>query len=254
MDPGVNGLLTPDDPEACVVINRGGKSPYLVAGDHAGRAVPARLGDLDLTPGDMDRHIAWDIGVAGLGDKLSARLDACFIRQAYSRLVIDCNRKLGADGSIALVSDHTPIPGNQNLSPAEVAARQTEIFGAYHGQITQALDERAAAGRPTLFVALHSFTPVFQGFVRPWRYGVLHRNDSRLSTRVLDLLRQRYGDEVGDNLPYDLGDIDNTVPMHADSRGLDYLELEVRQDLIADEGGQENQAGVLGDILRDALL
>jgi predicted N-formylglutamate amidohydrolase len=103
-----------------------------------------------------------------------------------------------------------------------------------------------------MLVSLHSFTPVMQGFVRPWRYGVLHRGDTALSRRVLALLKEALGDEAGDNEPYALDEKDYTVPRHADPRGLDYLELEVRQDLIADEAGREAVATFLADILKAA--
>jgi predicted N-formylglutamate amidohydrolase len=246
-------LLGRDDPSPFVVTNPGGSSPFLLIGDHAGRAVPARLGDLGLPPAEFDRHIAWDIGVAGLGELLAERLDACFIRQTYSRLVIDCNRRLGEPGSVAAASDGTQIPDNTDLDASDIAARQNEIFWPYNTAISQILDARAAAGRPTWLVSVHSFTPVFQGFVRPWRYGVLHRSDSPLSARLLDLLRRDFGDAAGDNQPYAMDGTDNTVPLHADPRGLDYLELETRQDLIADPAGQRVQAEILAPLLKEAL-
>jgi len=101
-------------------------------------------------------------------------------------------------------------------------------------------------------VSLHSFTPAMQGRARPWRYGVLHRGDSALSSRMLTLLREQLGDEAGDNQPYAMDGTDHTVPLHADARGLDYLELEVRQDLIADPAGQSAAAGMLSRLLRQA--
>jgi predicted N-formylglutamate amidohydrolase len=93
-----NGLLRRDDPSPVIVTNPGGSSPILLLGDHAGRAIPESLGGLGVAPEALDLHIAWDIGVAGLGERLAADLDACFIRQAYSRLVVDCNRRPGTEG------------------------------------------------------------------------------------------------------------------------------------------------------------
>ncbi len=34
--------------------------------DQARNAVPTEIGDLGLPPGDMDRHIAWDVGAPRL--------------------------------------------------------------------------------------------------------------------------------------------------------------------------------------------
>jgi predicted N-formylglutamate amidohydrolase len=248
-----NPLLGPDDPAPVIAVNPGGASAFLLLGDHAGRAIPRKLGSLGLPSGDLDRHIAWDIGVAGLGDLLARALDAALIRQAYSRLVIDCNRRPGAADAAPAVSDGTLIPGNAGLSAADVAARRLAIYAPYHGHIAAILDERAALGRSTALLCLHSFTPVFGDVPRPWRFGVLHRGDSALSARMLALLRVAVGEAVGDNQPYAMDAVDNTVPLHADPRGLDYLELEVRQDLIADEAGQIEVAALLAGMLAQAL-
>jgi predicted N-formylglutamate amidohydrolase len=246
-------ILSANDPPPVAVSNQGGQSPFLLIGDHAGRAVPEGLAALGLAPEAFDLHIAWDIGVAGLGRRLADGLDACFISQAYSRLVIDCNRRLKDPSSIAVTSDRIEIPGNRALPLEAALARRREIYDPYHAAIATELDRRAADARPTALVSLHSFTPVFQGIERTWRFGVLHRNDSRLSARVLALLKTEVGAAVGDNQPYALDEKDNTVPLHADPRGLDYLELEIRQDLIATDEGQAEVAAIINRILMDAL-
>jgi predicted N-formylglutamate amidohydrolase len=241
-------LLACGDPSPVIVTNAGGASPFLLLGDHAGRLVPAGLGGLGLDPSAMDLHIALDIGVARLGERVAEMLDACFIRQAYSRLVIDCNRAPDNPTSIPAVSDGVTIPGNQGLTPDQARARRDEILHPYQQAIAAELDRRAAAGQVVSLVSLHSFTPVMDGFARPWRTGVLHRNDSALSSRMLTLLRAAMGELAGDNEPYRLDERDYTVPLHADARGLDYLELEVRQDLLADEAGVEAMAALLAPL------
>ena len=249
---GSNILLSPNDPPPAIRLNSGGRSPFLLLGDHAGRAIPHSLAGLGVPPEAMDRHIAWDIGVRGLGERLSAALDAPFIHQAYSRLVIDCNRVPGADGEAPAVSDGVAIPGNADLSPVALAARRAEIAAPYQACIAQALDARQAQGAPTLLVSLHSFTPVLGGAARPWHVGVLHRGDSPLSLRLLALLQAELGEAAGDNQPYAMDTVDHTVPLHADARGLDYLELEVRQDLIANAAGQDRIATLLARLLTQA--
>jgi predicted N-formylglutamate amidohydrolase len=249
-----NLLQDPDDPSPVVSVNLDGASPILLIGDHAGRAVPSRLRGLGVAAEAMDLHIAWDIGVAGLGRRLAALIDAPFIAQAYSRLVIDCNRRPDAADAMPTVSDGVEIPGNVAISVDEAQARRREIHQPYQDAIAAALDRRAASGRPGLLVSLHSFTPVFKGFVRPWRMGVLHRNDSALSSSMLALLQAELGEAAGDNQPYRMDEIDYTVPLHADARGLDYLELEVRQDLIADEAGQGEIAEMLARLLTAAMV
>ncbi len=252
--PGASsGLLVAGDPDPVIAGNLGGVSPLVLLGDHAGRAVPQRLADLGLSASELERHIGWDIGVAGLGAALSVKLDAAFIGQAYSRLVIDCNRAPARRDSIATVSDATSVRGNLHLSLAEAGARAEEIFYPYHDRIAAELDDRLAQGRPTILVSLHSFTPAMSGQQRPWRFGVLHRGDSAFSAAVLAALRFREGAAVGDNQPYTMDDADFTVPHHADPRGLDYLELEVRQDLIATPGQQAQIADLVASVMREAL-
>jgi predicted N-formylglutamate amidohydrolase len=247
--------LNSDDPPPFVVENPGGASPFLLIGDHAGVAVPAALGDLGLPRQAMQRHIASDIGIAGMGAILSEALGATFIRQTYSRLVIDCNRGPGWADSIPPISDGTAIPANADLSAEEADARRRLIFQPYHDAISSALDARAAAGQQTVLISLHSFTPVMRGFTRPWTYGVLHEGNSAFSRKVLDQLRQRFGEAViGDNQPYSLSaETDYSAPFHAIGRGLDYLEIEVRQDLIERPEGQAEAAAVLARVLPAAL-
>jgi predicted N-formylglutamate amidohydrolase len=247
-------LIDEADGEAAVVTNSGASSPFLLLGDHAGRVMPSRLGDLGLSGADLDRHIAWDIGVAGLGRLLAEALDAPFIAQRYSRLVIDCNRDPARHDSIPAVSDGSIIPGNADLSAAWRAARIAEVFTPYHTRITAELDARAAAGLSTVVVALHSFTPVMQAFARPWSYGVLHLGESAFSNAMLARLRAEPDrPEVGDNEPYRMDEVDFTIPHHAIGRGLDYVELEVRQDLLADEAGQRAVVERLVRVLPAAL-
>lgn len=247
--------LDSDDPPPFFVENPGAASPFLLIGDHAGVAVPAALGDLGVPREAMERHIACDIGIAGTGAILSRTLDAAFIRQTYSRLVIDCNRGPGWTDSIPVVSDGSDIPGNAGLPPEQAEARRALIFQPYHDAIAAALDTRAAAGQPTVLISLHSFTPVMRGIARPWTHGVLHQGNSPFSARVLSMLRARFGhDTVGDNEPYALSPkTDFSVPFHAIARGLDYLEIEIRQDLIAQPDGQAQAAAVLTEILPQAL-
>ena len=245
-------LLAPGEAPPFQVHNPGAASPVVLIGDHAGRAVPAALGDLGLPAAEMERHIAWDIGVAALGARLADELGACFIAQRFSRLVIDCNRDPERPDAICETSDGAKVPGNVGLTPTERRRRIDEVFSPYHARIAKELDARAAAGAATLLVALHSFTPVMAGSARPWRYGVLHLGQSPACDAVLASLRARFGAGlVGDNEPYRMDGTDFTIPHQAVARGLDYVELEVRQDLIADDHGVAEVAAVLGEVLRE---
>src|SRR5882724_9973971 len=140
-------LLGADDPPPVRVLRPEGRSDFLLTADHAGRAIPRRLGTLRLPDSELMRHIAWDIGIAGVTERLSEALDATAVLQVYSRLVIDCNRQPGLDSSIPTISEVTPIPGNEGLSEEELEARRREIFAPYHGRIAGLIEARQAAGQ-----------------------------------------------------------------------------------------------------------
>lgn len=237
------------DPPPARITNADGASRYLLIGDHAGNAVPAALGMLGLERAELERHIGWDIGVAGLGRALAATLDAAFVEQRYSRLVVDCNRGPDARDAVPEVSDGTRVPGNAHLTPQQRAARFAAIHEPYHRTIADALARRDADGRPTVLVALHSFTPAMAGRTRPWHVGVLHHlGDTRFAMDVLSRLRAEQDLVVGDNEPYRMEGTDYSVPRHA-YPARPYLELEIRQDLLADEHGRREWNARIARIL-----
>ena len=184
-------LLAADEPVPVTVRHEEGSSPFLLVADHAGNIMPRALGRLGIAAPECERHIAWDIGIAGLGRLLADALDATLIQQNYSRLVIDCNRPPDVAASIPEMSELTPIPGNVGLSEASRAARVREIFTPYHERIAAELERRRQAGRATVLIALHSFTPVFKGVTRPWHAGVMYNRDPRFARQVLALLQNK---------------------------------------------------------------
>ena len=251
--PAHGALLAPDEPPAVIAYRSRGASPFLLVCDHAGRRIPRRLHDLGLSEADRARHIAWDIGIAGVGRALADRLDACLIMQPYSRLVIDCNRPAGSFESIVTESDGTRIAGNENLFAPEAALRAREIFAPYHGAIARHLDERKSAGRRAILISLHSFTPVYGGLARPWLVGVLYNRDAALARALLDLLRSEGDLTVGDNEPYTVDDgTDYTIPVHGERRGIPHVAVEIRHDLIGAETGQRQWADRLAERLPKA--
>jgi predicted N-formylglutamate amidohydrolase len=243
-------LLAVDEPAPVSVYNPDGRSPFLLVADHAGNLIPRSLGRLGVPEAELIRHIAWDIGIAGVGRLLAEALDATLIQQNYSRLVIDCNRPLVAETSVPEISEQTPIPNNIGIDEAGRTARAGEIFWPYHARIEAELDRRQQTGDPPALIALHSFTPVFKGAQRPWHAGVLYNRDARFAHRLMALLNEEAGLFVGDNAPYFVTDAsDYTIPVHAERRGLHHVLIEIRQDLIGAEDGQRAWAERLARLL-----
>jgi predicted N-formylglutamate amidohydrolase len=245
-------LLGHEDVPPIHEYNAAGRSPYLLTCDHYGRLIPKQLGDLGLPQRELTRHIAWDIGIAGVAESLSKQLDAHLIAQRYSRLVIDCNRPPDAPSSIPLISEASTIPGNEGLAREAAEARRTQIFDPYHRRIAEIIDHRQQAGIPTVLVSLHSFTPVYAGIVRPWHIGTLYHRDTNLPPRLLKLLRAETDLVVGDNEPYAVSDeTDYTIPVHGEARGLMNSGIEIRQDLISDSAGEKSWADRLARIFAE---
>lgn len=245
-------LLGPDDPSPVAVENPQGTAPFLLIGDHAGDAIPRILGDLGVSAADRARHIAIDIGVRAMGIVLAGMLDAVFIHQRYSRLVVDCNRDPVPARAIVPVSDGTAIPANQAMPEAEAEARIAEIHAPYQDAIAAEIARRTAAGQPVILIALHSFTPVMAGFARPWQIGILHHaGDPTYARTVLGRLGAIPGLVVGDNEPYQMDGTDHTVPRHAYPDLMPYAEIEVRQDLLGDAEGQRRMAEIIRRVLSE---
>src|SRR5271156_4744626 len=135
MDDAPTRLLAPGEPQPVTVTNEGGRSPFIIVADHAGNYLPRRLQKLGLGQAELERHIAWDIGVGAVCRLMGDELDAVVIWQNYSRLVIDCNRMPGSETSIVEVSEHTTVPGNIGLGKTQTEARIREIFQPYHDRI-----------------------------------------------------------------------------------------------------------------------
>ena len=240
--------LSADDPRPYSRIGPVSVHPHFVlVCDHASNAVPAHMERLGLDQAELDRHIGWDIGAAMVTRSLSAWLDAPAYFSGYSRLVVDCNRPVGSPTAMPAVSDGTVVPANQSISPEEAAARTDAFFRPYHDAIAACLDRAIGFGAVPILVAVHSFTPVFDGFARPWEVGLLYEHDDRLVQPLKEALAAlRPGLTIGDNEPYAIiGPSDYSIPVHGQGRGLPHIEIELRQDLIGTQEGARSWAEAL---------
>ena len=249
----MSSLLAPDEPPPFLEARRQGASNFVIVVDHASARIPRRLANLGVSAAELQRHIAWDIGALAVAEHVSAALDAPLVAQNYSRLVIDCNRDPRVATSIPTMSEVTEIPGNVALSETDREVRHREIFAPYHDRVRALLDARAASGQPTILVAQHSMTNVFKGNARAMHAAVLYNRDRRFAGLVLESLRRENGLVVADNQPYFVTDeTDYSIPYHGEARGLPHVEIEIRQDLVADAAGQKEWALRITRALQDA--
>jgi predicted N-formylglutamate amidohydrolase len=222
---------------------------FVFACDHASAALPAEANGLGLPPAAFTRHIALDLGAADLACALGERFAAPVVLAPFSRLYIDCNRRLDDSTSIPEASDGTVIPGNQQLVPEARAERARLAFHPYHAAVAAAC---AQVAKPVL-VAVHSFTPALScATSRPWNVGVLWDRDAAFALPLLGALRGA-GLCVGDNLPYSLRHPARyTLERHGEAWGRHHVGLEVRQDLLTATGGVTHWARMVGDALATA--
>lgn len=232
-------------PYEAIAPRRDGVAQMLIVADHASNAVPPGL-DLGLPVEEMTRHIAWDIGVAGVSRRICADTGCGAVLCGFSRLVIDCNREEDVPGLVPLESDGTVIPGNEGV---HIADRLERYYRPYHAAVAGAID---SLSKPFL-LSLHSFTPELRSKpeeVRPWEIGILYNEDDRAARIAIPRLGAA-GLKVGDQLPYSGRLLNATMNRHGEARGIPYLGVEMRQDLVSDEAGEARMAGLLAPICAD---
>ncbi len=215
--------------------------------DHASNRVPSWIG-LDIAPELLAEHIAWDIGTAGVCERLADDHAIPAHLACVSRLVIDLHREEDSPGLIPEISDGYPIPGNVG---ADREARLIAFHRPYHDGLAHWLD----AANPALILAVHSFTPALQSRSeeRPWHVGLLYNRDGSAARHAIRLFEQ-HGLTVGDNQPYSGRQLNATMNRHAEAHGRPYCAIEIRQDLIADAEGQAHWAALVAEVANGVAL
>jgi predicted N-formylglutamate amidohydrolase len=203
--------------------------------------------DVDLVIDDalLQQHIAWDIGVSEVARLLVTDHQFAAILGGVSRLVCDLNRYADEPGVIPSSSDGINISGNI-LDAKARAERLERYYHPYHDALTSVLLDV----KPTLILSLHSFTPQLASRpdeFRPWEVGVLYNEDDRGARFAIPLLMDA-GLVTGDQLPYSGKHLNATMNRHAEANGIAYLGIEMRQDLVTDNAGQERFAVILGEV------
>jgi predicted N-formylglutamate amidohydrolase len=239
--------------ESFEIVGEGRNSRWLIACDHACNRVPDWIGggDLGICADDMERHIAYDVGAAGVTRALADLLDAPAILSRFSRLVIDPNR--GEDDPTLLMRlyDGTIIPANRNANHEDLELRLNRLYRPYHATYSML----AAARDDRVICAVHSFTPQLRGRPpRPWQIGILHSHlDTRLADILIDRLRQEPDLCVGDNEPYNGHLPGDAIDRHSLQAGRPNVLIEIRNDLIKTPDAQQAWAQRLAPILDEVL-
>lgn len=221
--------------------------------DHASSAVPVEFAGLGLAPELFSTHIASDIGAAMVTRTLAAEFGAAAILARWSRLLIDLNRGADDPTLVMQLSDGSIVPGNAGADRREIDHRIERFHAPYHDAITREIAAFRARGAIPVIVSVHSFTPVWKGRRRPWEIGILWDRDARIARPMMRHL-ERAGFVVGDNEPYS-GELENDcLYRHGTMLGLPHVLIEIRQDLISNDGSARAMAGRLKPVIANVLV
>ena len=233
-------------------VNAKGTSPIVLVCEHASNHIPAALNRLGLSEAELARHIAYDIGAAGVARALSQLLDAPLILNRFSRLIYDCNRAPEHASAMPELSEVFAVPGNKNLTATQKQQRIAEIYRPFHRALEDMLDARAARNTPTAVVSIHSFTRIYHGKRREVDLGLLFDRDDRMAQAFgagpetfVTLFNEPYGPANG---------VMHLMNVHGYARGMQHLMIEICNDLIESHSGQmewaKHLAGPLAKIAK----
>lgn len=239
--------------DAAEIIRPEGDHRLIFVCDHASNALPPEYGTLGLPQTEFQRHIAYDIGAAGVTREMAAAFNAPAIIARWSRLLIDLNRGADDPTLVMRLSDGAIIPGNRDADEGEIARRIARYHAPYHQAIAGLIATTRAKNISPVLVSIHSFTPEWKGAARPWHYGILYDRDRRLSDGIFAVMRELPGIVVGDNAPYSGELAGDTMNQHGTQNGLAHVLIEFRQDLVTTAQQQREQGRFMARILRRAL-
>jgi len=240
-------ILAPDEGSPVECLNPEGQAPVVLVCEHASSFIPSALKGLGLSAPDRLSHAAWDPGALLVAKAMSAALDAPLVAARVSRLVYDCNRPPEAPDAMPVRSEVIEVPGNRDLTPADRIARTEQIYVPFRDTLAKVLAAKPGAA----LVTVHSFTPVWHGQPRAAEIGLLHDADDSLARAMLGraaILPARA--EL--NVPYSAADgVTHTLMVHGTGRP--NVMIEIRNDLIADEGVAHDLGGALAAVCIAAL-
>lgn len=247
------GTLMPHTMEQPVLINHTARTGVILLCDHATNHVPVAYDDLGLDRPHFDDHIAYDIGAEAVTRKICELMGAPAVLGPVSRLLIDCNREEDHATLVPPASDGIIIPANQDLTPSVISARKAAYYHPFHDACERLVFEHIEAGIVPLVMGVHSFTPTMNGEDRVWHVGFLWNEDPRLAQAMIGLLERETDLIIGDNLPYSGKDLYHTMQRHGADHGLPQTTLEIRQDLIDEQGKVDQWAALMADMLDECM-
>lgn len=140
----------------------------LLTCEHASRAVPRAYRALfssSSARAALQSHRAWDPGALPCAQHLAQAYQAPLFLGEVTRLLVDLNRS----------PSHPRVFSEwSQVLPAEDKQRLLERYHVSHFERVLALLREQSPERPLLHIAVHSFTPLWEGELRPTDVGLLY--------------------------------------------------------------------------------
>ena len=224
----------PTEPFRPVSISpRTAHSPFFFTCEHASNRIPEEFDVSDTDREWLDTHWAWDPGAESVTRALASFFGGGAVLAQASRLICDVNRKVDGPGFIREEVDGHKLSFNQDVTAEEQARRVERYYLPYHRTLHDRLQDRLGEGKPPLLMAVHSFTPQMGTKKREMEVAVVF--DERCPDRAMTFIKafEDQGIRVGINEPYSgiKGQM-YSAWYHGRGCGIDYLELEMRQDFF----------------------
>jgi len=181
-----------------------------------------------------NEHWGLDIGAYDMANALAAELKCVFVHSLYSRLLIDVNRTMVSDTLFRKTGDGKEVSLNKGMTLEEEQKRILHYFISYY----EALREASTKVQPKQILSVHSFTPNYQGSIRPMEMGVVCAHESSdLADKMNEFyLKKGYNSEI--NEPYSglvlMGTVKCLVVAN-ESMKKKGVTFEFRNDLLTDK-------------------
>jgi len=188
----------------------------------------------------VSTHWAYDLSAAVLVRELAAASGVAAVLARFSRLFVDPNRPLSSDELMRTEAEGRSIALNRSIDAME-RERRLAYWRAYH----DAVDAMVGGSDTPVVLAVHSFTPVYQGDTREVEIGVLFDEDEQAARQLAHALGS-VSRHVRLNEPYSgRQGLIYSADRHARAHERAALELELRQDLLSDAGFRERLVAAL---------
>jgi predicted N-formylglutamate amidohydrolase len=228
--------------------------PLVLTCEHASNRLPHGLRPRSAPERALlQTHWAWDIGAWGVARHLARAFGAAAIGGAVSRLVVDLNRQVADPSLVRREADGLRLSWNARVTPPEIERRMLAWHLPYHDAIDREILRLVTRGVQPLLLAVHSFTPVYDGRRRDFDMGVLFDRSRPHAVALARALRSS-GFRVRYNEPYSgLKGMMYSIHRHGTHHGLPCLELEINQALLLPRGAAAHLASPIASALRSAM-